>query len=68
MEAAGFVCCLLALQEEKLGKGRHVSLCAALAPFVLACKDLGRIPKGRKVFFPGELLFNSAARVSSMAF
>ena len=67
MEAAGFVCCFLALQE-KPGKGRHLSLCAALAPFVLACKDLGRIPKGRKVFFSGELLFNAVARVLSVGF
>lgn len=52
MEAAGFVCCFLALQE-KLGKGKNPSLWEALAPFVLPCKDLGRIPKGRKIIWGG---------------
>lgn len=70
MEAAGFVCCFLALQE-KLGKGKNPSLWEALAPFVLPCKDLGRIPKGRKIIWGGgggELLFTLVAQVSSAGF
>lgn len=46
MEAEGFVSCCLALQEEKLGKGKNLRLCKPLTPFVLACKDVGRIPEG----------------------
>lgn len=71
MGAAGFVCCFLVLQEEKLGNGKPRSLWEALALFVLACKDLGRFPKGSKVFFffvSRELLFASVSRVLSVGF
>jgi len=49
-------------------KGEHPSLCAALAPFVLACKDWGRFPEGKEGFFSGESLFTPVARALSVGF